>query len=297
MKEGFKVSANDAGKRLDIWLCANTPDCSRKRAKRLLDGGKVFVNGKRVFIAGWKLMENDEVRILEGGEEKRHDYVRVLYEDKDVIVVDKPAGIISVSVEKGKTSMARMVHDYLRRKYAGSAGSYIRPLHRLDTETSGVMVFAKSREAGKMEDLFRSHKIERRYIAVVCGAVSSGRGRIDVPLEKGSFAGGRKVRPAEGRRGKEAVTQFEVKERYARATLLELNVHTGRTHQIRAHLAHAGHPIVGDKLYGGSIPFSRQALHAHVLGFVHPTTGKHMRFRSPIPNDMRKLIEKFRQET
>lgn len=297
MKEGQSISTKDAGKRLDIWLCANIPDCSRKRAKKLLDGGRIFVNGKQVFIAGWKLKENDQIRILKEGEkEAKRDFVRVLYEDKDIIVVDKPAGIVSVSDEKKRKSMAQMVHAYLRKKYAGSAGSYLHPLHRLDTETSGVMVFAKSMAARRLENLFRSHRIERRYIALVCGAVSQNRGRIDVPLEKGRFTGGKKVRIARKKTGKEAVTEFEVKERYNNATLLELNVHTGRTHQIRVHLAHAGHPLAGDKIYGGRIPFSRQALHANVLGFVHPTTGKRLRFTSPVPGDMRKLIEKFRQE-
>lgn len=137
--------------------------------------------------------------------------------------------------------------------------------------------------------------MERRYIALVCGAVSRNRGRIEAPLEKGRFAAGKKVRVARGKKGREAVTDFEVKERYNNATLLELSVHTGRTHQIRVHLAHAGYPLAGDKIYGGTIPFSRHALHAYVLGFVHPTTRKRMRFSSPVPKDMKRLIEKFRQ--
>jgi len=295
-KEGniMRDADESRGKRLDVWLSHNIPNCSRKEAKRLLDSGRVLVNGRRVYIAGWQLKPRDRVEVL-SGEKKGKDssYVKVIFEDRDIIVVDKPAGVLSVA-ENGspRTSMEGMVRAYLRKKYGGA--SYIKPVHRLDAETSGAMVFAKSKEGEKLESQFKHHQIARQYIAVVSGRVLEEAGAIKAPLEKGDFGGGRKSCTTVEKAGRHAVTEFQVKERYENATLLELSVKTGRTHQIRVHLAHIGHPVVGDKVYGkvGGIP--RQALHAHILGFKHPATGKWMRFESKPPDDIKKLIDRLR---
>ncbi|MBI4223952.1 MAG: RNA pseudouridine synthase, partial [Deltaproteobacteria bacterium] len=146
-----------------------------------------------------------------------------------------------------------------------------------------------------LENDFRNHRVNRQYLAVVEGAIGDQRGRIDFPLEKGDFKFGIKVREAETG-GKKALTIFEVIERYPHATLLRVTVQTGRTHQVRVHLSGIGHPLVGDKIYGaGRIPFKRQALHAQVLGFRHPRTGKKIRVESPIPGDIKKLIDWLRE--
>jgi len=294
MKKVFTVSEVDAGKRIDAWLCLKLEGSSRKRIKRLLDSGGVRIGGKRVYIAGWKLKAKDRVEILEEiPKESGSGYVNIIYEDRDIIAVDKPAGILSVT-EAGspKSDLESQVKAYLKRKF--KTGSYIKPVHRLDAETSGVMVFAKSKAGEKIEEQFRYHNIDRRYIAVVEGAVLKDSGRIDAPLEKGNFGGGKKVRAADGEAGRRAVTEYRVRERYSNATLLEISVHTGRTHQIRVHLAGIGHPIIGDKIYGGHYPFWRQALHAAKLGFKHPVTGKKMKFESPLPKDFKDLVDELR---
>lgn len=228
----------------------------------------------------------------------KHLHVKIYHEDRDVIVVEKPAGIVAVS-EKGKSTsgddMLSHIRSYLKRRHQSSGGSFVAPLHRLDAETSGVMVFALSRAGQNLERQFRDHSIRREYTAVVEGSISEENGVIDIPLEKGDFHGGKKVRPAKGTEGRRAITEFRVKERYKNATLLNVTVRTGRTHQIRVHLAEKGFPLLGDKLYsGGNASFSRHMLHAHLLGFRHPTTGKKFTFHSPLPSDMHELIENLR---
>jgi 23S rRNA pseudouridine1911/1915/1917 synthase len=296
MKRLFVVDENEAGQRVDVWLSKKS-GLSRSVLKRALDAGDVRVNGKKVYIAGWKLAPRNRVELREraptkggpGVREKSGGFVKIIYDDRDIIVVDKPAGILSVAHEGGACLEDR-IRAYLRRKY--KSASYLKPVHRLDTDTSGAIVYAKSKAGERLEELFRHHDIDRGYLAVVSGPMTDERGRIDAPLEKGDFAAGRKVRASKS--GREAVTEYEVKERYPNATLLQVKVLTGRTHQIRVHLANIGHPIIGDKLYGGGALFWRQALHAHRLGFKHPATGKKMRFESPLPKDMRELIDKLR---
>lgn len=294
MKKVMEVSAKDEGKRLDAWLVENLAGCSKKHAKRLLDAGRVRIGGKKVYIAGWKTKSGDKVEISEEARGKAQGgFVKILYEDRDIIVAEKPAGMLSVSSEAGdRSAFADQIKAYLRRKY--QKASYLKPVHRLDSETSGVMVFAKSKAGEAIEEQFEHHTIERRYLAIVEGAVEGEGGRIKAPLEKGEFGGGKKVRIASGDEGKDAVTEYYVKERYSHATLLDVRVRTGRTHQIRVHLSEIGHPIIGDKLYGGRMSFPRQALHAYVLGFRHPATGKKMKFESQLPDDMAGLVDELR---
>ena len=294
MKKVFDVAQKDAGKRLDAWMVGAISGCSRNRAKRLLDSGCVRIGGKRVYIAGWKMKAGDRVEINEELKGKvKTTFVKILFEDRDIIVAEKPAGILSVSSDAGdRSSFADQIKGYLRRKY--KTASYLKPVHRLDAETSGVMVFAKSKAGEAIEEQFKRHSIERRYVAIVEGAVVKESGQIKASLEKGEFGGGKKVRIAAGSEGVEAVTEYMVKEIYADATLLDVRVRTGRTHQIRVHLSEIGHPIVGDKLYGGKRPFPRQALHAYKLSFRHPVTGKKMKFESKLPDDLAGLVDELR---
>lgn len=294
MKKVFDVSQKDAGKRLDVWLAGTVPGCSRNRAKRLLDSGCVRIGGKRVYIAGWQMKAGDRVEVNEELKGKaKKAYVRILYEDRDIIVAEKPAGIVSASSDpKDRSGFADQIKGYLRRKY--KTASYLKPVHRLDAETSGVMVFAKSRAGEAIEEQFKRHSIDRRYIAIVEGAVEKQNGRITAPLQKGEFGGGKKVKVAARSEGVRAVTEYIVRERYADATLLDVRVLTGRTHQIRVHLSEIGHPIIGDKLYGGKKAFPRQALHAYMLCFRHPATGKKMKFESQLPEDLAGLVDELR---
>lgn len=223
-------------------------------------------------------------------------FLEVIYEDRDIIVVDKPAGVLTEP--KGDSPhdhLLGMIKGYLKRKHKDSRGSYVKLLHRLDKDTSGVVVAAKSRVGEQLEDQFRGHRIERNYIAIVEGRMEAEEGTINLPLEKGDFEGGRKSRVAHHKEeGKEAVTRFRVKERYSNATLLNINVGTGRTHQVRVHLAEKGHPLIGDATYGGKIRFPRHALHATLLAFKHPRTGKQERFEANPPKDLEQLIDQLR---
>jgi 23S rRNA pseudouridine1911/1915/1917 synthase len=228
--------------------------------------------------------------------DKRHDRLKVYYEDRDIIVVEKPVNTYAVPDEKGnaKDDLFSLVKEYLKRKHGGK-GAFVSAVHRLDADTSGIMVFALSNDGKKIEEQFRQHSIRREYMAIVDGRVDSDGGVIKKAVEKGRFHGGKKAKVSAG--GKEAVTEFRVVERYKDATLLRVNVKTGRTHQIRVHMASEGHPVIGDRVYGGSshrTDIKRQALHAHMIGFRHPKTGKKLQFQSPLPKDMKDFLDKLR---
>lgn len=306
----FDVSAADAGVRLDKYLVEKLRGVSRHSVKELIDMGRVKVNGKRVVIAKWEMAEGDtvEVRIYErerrerdtsGPQEKYRGYINVVYEDGDLMVVEKPAGALvqTGSTGGGGPTFVDSLRDYLKRKHK-SRGAYVMPVHRLDKETSGLMVFAKSKVGEKLIDQFKGHTVERGYLAVVEGAVDGENGRIDAPIEKGDFGHGRRAGISRTGGGARSLTLYHVKERYDNATFLVLDLKTGRTHQARVHLAHIGHPVVGDKIYGraGSIGFGRHALHSSLLVFEHPRTGKRMRFSSGLPQDMEKLVNRLRGE-
>lgn len=295
----YTVENHDAGQRLDKWLSSRL-HMSRKKIKRFIDNGRVFVGSRRVVIAGWELEPHDRVELkpeesITAYSEKSR--VRVYYEDRDIIVVEKPLGLPSVPKEGVKQdNLLSRIRAYMHRKFQDGPKSFVSPLHRLDAETSGVMVFALSKKGLGLLDQFKNHSIRREYVALVAGSVKESRGVISLPLEKGNFGGGRKVRAG---RGVRAVTEFFVRERYRNATLLNVHVHTGRTHQIRVHLAQRGFPIIGDRLYAGrplndAPHFRRLALHAHVLSFCHPSSGRRLVFRSPIPRDMLGLIDSLR---
>lgn len=227
--------------------------------------------------------------------------LRIFYEDRDIIVVDKPAGVLTLRKDKhdqrGNT-MVEKIRKYLTRKYKNPKGVFVGAVHRLDADTTGVMVFALSNIGKQMEKLFRSHQIKREYVAIAAGRVPKQRGTIDKPLEKGDYKGGKKTQVSDD--GKRAKTLYSVDERYKDATLLTIEVLTGRTHQIRVHLASIGFPLLGDQTYAEEVDakrFPRQALHARLLQFKHPESGKKMRFVSPIPEDMKECIDNLRMDS
>ncbi len=293
--------SKDVGKRLDRVL-AEWLKISRKKAKHLLDQGVVQVNGRKVVIASWELQKGDRVSMVAETEASHLDageyFLKVVYEDPHILVIDKEAGIpCEESRVATKPTIVAIVNAYLRRKYPHLKGHYVGLLHRLDQDTSGLMVYSRSREANVLSAQFKSHTIKRKYKAVVAGSIEGPGGKIEGYLQKSALLSrGQKVKLSTPESGRPAVTVFKVVERYPKASLVEIQLNTGRTHQIRVHMASIGHPVVGDKSYGESTGmfFPRQALHASFLGFHHPVTGKKMEFASELPRDMRRLVDRLR---
>jgi 23S rRNA pseudouridine1911/1915/1917 synthase len=223
-----------------------------------------------------------------------------LYEDTDVLVVDKPAGLLAVPTTpeaRDEDTALRRVREYVRR--LRPRRPYVGLVHRLDRDTSGALAFALSPEArAGLIDAFREHRIERRYVAMVAGVPRAEEGTVDAPLRE-AYVSGRRGVARRGEPARTAVTRWRVLERFARGALLEVDLGTGRQHQVRVHLAHAGLPVLGDSVYGSSAPSPvrapRQMLHARTLGFAHPITGEPVRAESPLPEDFARALAALRK--
>lgn len=296
MQFTWQVKNSERGMTLENFIYQKLKDWSHKQVKSAIDQKRAFVNGRCVFMAKWNLKPRDRVQFVPNRiavpphVRQRMERVDVLFEDADILAVNKPAFIES-------EDFAAVVLNYLKRKTRGRGHPYLGQMHRLDKETSGVMIFTKKKQANELADQFRRHTIRKYYLAVVNGRVAAQSGQIKEPLEKGAFGEGRKVRVARGKEGaREAKTFYEVVERYETATLLRVRIFTGRTHQIRVHLSDAGYPLVGDTVYCGphGMSFRRCALHAERLEFVHPVTKQKIKITAPLPEDMKKLIAELR---
>jgi 23S rRNA pseudouridine1911/1915/1917 synthase len=293
-----------AGIRLDVRLAGQVPGLSRAAARKLIDDGKVLVNGK-VGKASVRLKEGDKV---EAGFESRTGVaegpgpqeipLNVLFADEDVVVLDKPSGLV---VHPGAGNESGTLANALLALFPGisGVGREERPgiVHRLDKGTSGVMVAARS--PGAYESLvgqFKRHDVRKTYIGLVYGRVAAAEGHIDWPI--GRHATKRKRISTHSKSPREAETFFRVLESLPGATLLEVRPVTGRTHQIRVHLAAAGHPIVGDALYGRkkvAKRYPRIFLHALSISFLHPGTGKRVEFEAPLPAELEAILEAERR--
>ena len=293
-KHRFVVGAEDAGKRLDQVLAANIPGLSRRRAKTLLDIGGVYVDRTRVKAASKLLRKGQTVEAVLGGafaratpgvgtDARRKDAAdlppfTVVHEDEALIVAEKPAGLLTAPTpESDRNNLA----DSLARREGKGKRQPIFVVHRIDLETSGLLVFAKTEDANRaLSELFRTHDIEREYLAVVAGAFSETISTIDAPVN-----------------GKRAVTRVSILERAgAKATLIRARLETGRTHQIRIQCRLRGFPVLGDRKYGTPTDYDppRMALHATRLGFVHPMTGTAISFDSPLPAELRRWFDGLR---
>lgn len=292
----------DTGKRIDVYISLVRDELSRSQVQKLIGDGHVTVNGKQVK-SNYKL-KKDDIIDLEIPEPEPIDIkeenipLDIVYEDKDIIVINKPQMMVvhpAAGHYSGTVVNALMYH--CRGELSGING-IMRPgiVHRIDMNTSGVIVAAKSDSAHRSLALqFAEHTINRRYRAIVCGNIKDDNGTVDGPI--GRSPKDRK-KMAIVRDGKRAVTHFSVIERFGRYTYIEAVLETGRTHQIRVHMASIGHPLLGDDIYGSvKQPYGLkgQVLHAGLLGFIHPTKGEYMEFRSEIPEYFQRLLEKFRQ--
>ena len=300
----LSVPAADAGARLDRWLAARIPELSRARLQALIEAGHVRIDGA-IPKASRRLAGGERVslEIPPAPPETLAPEVialTVLHEDDDVLVVDKPAGMVvhpGAGHPTGTLAAAVLAHA----PGTAGVGGPRRPgiVHRLDKDTSGLLVLAKTARAyDSLTAQLAARTVTRRYRAIVHGRVKAGGGTVDAPIGRHPRD---RIRMAIVPRGKRAVTRYVVLERFSHFTDLDVKLETGRTHQIRVHMASLGHPVAGDVLYGGRarrapLPegFEGLALHAAELAFVHPVTETRLQFGSPLPARMERLLSQLR---
>lgn len=309
----FSVTDDDAGERLDSFLAARIQDWSRARLQRLIEESDVLVNGRSVK-SSYKTRPHDEIEIeltsLPSASFAPEEIpLEIVHEDDDLIVVNKPAGMVvhpAAGSASGTLANALAFHF---RELSTTAGP-VRPgiVHRLDKGTSGLLVVAKNEVAHEdLADQFRAREVFKSYVALVHGRVERKRGQIDQPLARDPR---NRTRMAVVAGGRPALSLYLVRESFDRFTRLDVELKTGRTHQIRVHLAWMKHPVVGDAVYGGgrdkTVPdarvrgaiakLQRQFLHAHELGFRHPRTRQDVRYTAPLPSELLRLLDLIRTQ-
>ena len=289
------MGEGEAGRTVQEVL-TGTMGISRRMIQKLTRARGILLNRRPAFL-GRKVKAGDVVAARvryeeEAGLEPVAMELSVVHEDADVLVLDKPAGVLvhPTSPEQKATLSHGVAHHFQRQGLRAK----VRPVHRIDRDTSGLVLFAKSADAHqRLDRQLRERELVRVYLALVEGSVAEDAGVLDAPIGPHPRAPHlRSVRPD----GEPARTRFRVVERFPAATLLELELDTGRTHQVRVHMLHAGHPVLGDRQYGraGAGLIGRQALHASRLSFAHPSTGAALAFEAPLPDDMAALVERLR---
>jgi len=305
------VSQKHVGKRLDVFINHFEPQLSRNRIQTLIREGMALVAGTRVK-PGYTV-KLDETVTLEMPEYRAHEVLpepiplSVIYEDAHLVVLNKPPGLVAHPAPGNYTGtlVNALLHHYgslpsadpdNEAKGRDRAGI----VHRLDKDTSGVMVIARTPEALRsLSAQFKGRVVKKHYTALVAGVIKKGSGTITVAI--GRHVKERKKISVHTHSAREAITAYKVKERYKDATLVEVEIKTGRTHQIRVHMAHIGHPVLGDRAYGGKAAragtggLDRQMLHAETLSLLHPDTGHPMTFTAPPPADMAAVIGQLRK--
>lgn len=317
-KRDLVVSAAPAAVRLDVYLAGRVPELSRAALRKLIDRGRVLVNGKTAK-ASLRLKDGDRieaglesVEVGESAPAPEEIAFKVVHADDDILVIDKPYGLV---VHPGAGNRQGTLVNALLARYPEirSVGDPDRPgiVHRLDKETSGLMVVARTpRACESLVSQFKSREVRKTYLGLVWGTMSAVEGRLDLPI--GRHATNRQKISVKTSSPREAITEYKVLEKFQGFTLLEIRPLTGRTHQIRVHLAAAGHPLVGDSKYGRKRPGNlldkgiygsgrraesllkeaspRLFLHAHKLSFMHPVTGERVEFISPLPDQLSAIL-------
>ena len=304
----WTVSEQDAGDRLDLWLARRITDLSRSRIQNLIIAGLVSCDGRAIKKGGARVRAGMKISV-DLPEKPRQEKallpepipLDVAYEDADIIVVNKPAGLV-VHPACGHES-GTLVNALLFRcgDLAGIGGT-ARPgiVHRLDKDTSGLLVAAKNDPAmAALARQFKAGRVLKEYEALIWGAPKARQGRIETLI--GRNPADRKLMSSRVNRGRRAVTNYEIIQTVGPISVVRLRIETGRTHQIRVHMAHIGHPVVGDPQYGGrrrqgarGIEAARQMLHARRLGFLHPRTGLWIEFTTDLPADILAVLERAR---
>lgn len=304
----MRLDATHTGWRLDRALADAVPTLSRERLKSLIRSGAVEAAGNPVRDPAIKVKGDEQLRLEVPEPKPAHNEpqdipLNVVFEDEHLLVVDKPAGLV---VHPAAGNFDGTLVNALLHHCGGSLsgiGGVARPgiVHRIDKDTSGLLVVAKTDVAHEgLAKQFAAHSIDRRYLAIVDGEPRHLAGTIDAPLAR-STANRKKIAIVEEGRGKRAVTHWKRLDALRGAALVECRLETGRTHQVRVHMASIGHPLLGDPVYGrvgkshgkilNDLGFRRQALHATKLGFVHPVTKNRLSFSSPMPSDMQELFK------
>jgi 23S rRNA pseudouridine1911/1915/1917 synthase len=285
---GFKLGPTHGKKRLDVYVAEQLPKVSRAFAARLCDQGKVLVNGATAK-PGHRLRKNDVIQI--NYDETELDNIPsidlpIIYEDDDCVVINKPAGVLTHA--QGAMSVEATVASFLRDKLHDLSGQRGGIVHRLDRATSGVIIGAKNPEAlSKLQQQFADREVKKTYIAIAEGHLAEAEALIDMPIERNPKA------PATfraGPNGKPSTTYYKVLQETSKYSLIELRPTTGRTHQLRVHLAQIGHPIIGDSLYGGGTHGDRLFLHAKSLEITLPN-GERKTFTAPLPPEFAELLQ------
>jgi 23S rRNA pseudouridine1911/1915/1917 synthase len=293
-KENLASAAADYGKRLDLFLAERLKEkFSRSQLKRLIEDKKVLVDNK-IKKASYKLTGKEEIEIIlpetQGSEIVPEDIpLDIVYEDDDILVVNKPAGIVVHPAEGNPEHTLVNALLFHTKGKLSHIDTSTRPgiVHRLDKEVSGLMVVAKTDFAHKvLVEGFKAKAIKRRYIAFVDGVILEDTGRRELPI--GRAKQDRKKMAVRFTNSKEAATRFRVLKRFPRYTKLELELETGRTHQIRVHMSYMGHPIIGDTKYGGT-KYKTIALYAAELTLQHPRTDQNLHFKIDIPQELKPL--------
>lgn len=299
-----------AHERLDQTLAKLLPEFSRTQIKEWLEAGYILVNGDilkgKVKVKGGETIEIDAIPKAQPAWEPQAIPLNIIHEDDSLIVINKPAGLVvhPGTGNSDRTLLNALLHHAPQLQNLPRAGI----LHRLDKDTSGVLVVAKTAAALKsLSQQLKRRTLLREYQAIIAGTMISG-GMVDAPVGRHPL---QRKRMAVTETGKTAVTHYRVAEKYRAHTRLKLRLETGRTHQIRVHMAHIRYPIVGDKTYGGRIQlskgmtpelvkmlrtFKRQALHAFAIGFIHPESEEEVRFEVDLPQDIQELIQTLRDD-
>ena len=300
----FIIDQDNQSTRIDSVLSLLLPDTSRSFIQKLIEDGNLTVNGKNCTKKKYLTIAGDrvELRIPEPEQlkiEAENIPLEIVYEDDDVLVVNKPKGMVvhpAVGNYTGTLVNAVMYHCGER---LSSINGVIRPgiVHRIDKDTSGLLMIAKNDMAHEsLSAQLAAHSITRRYTALVYDNLVQDEGTVDTPI--GRDPANRLRQAVTAQNSKRAVTHWRVLERFGRYTLIEARLETGRTHQIRVHMAYSKHPLVGDPVYGPkkqSLTQDGQMLHAGVLGFVHPRTGDYMEFTAPLPAYFTEILQKLRK--
>ena len=301
MLEEYTVEESQSGMRLDKFLTEIYPDQTRSFLQKLVKSGEIKVNGKPVIKAGFVVEGGDQVSASiptpQAVEiEAENIPLDILYEDADVLIVNKPKGmVVHPSAGHYSGTLVNAIMYHCADSLSGINGE-IRPgiVHRIDMDTTGALIICKNDAAHV--DIAEQHTVTRRYRGIVCGVVKEDEGTIEGAI--GRHPTQRKKMAINEKNGKPAITHYKVLQRFAKYTYMEFRLETGRTHQIRVHMASIGHPLLGDELYGNPKNLAMkglqgQTLHAMVIGFVHPTTHEYMEFEAPLPEYFQNLLKKL----